>query len=59
MARLSFRIQSAQIVKRKKKDLAKAVLRGKFIAITAYIERTESSQLNDPMLHLKLLEKQK
>jgi hypothetical protein len=37
---------------------AKAVLRGKFIAMSAYIERTERSQINDLMLHLKLLEKQ-
>jgi hypothetical protein len=36
----------------------KAVLRGKFIAMSAYIKRTESSQINDLMLHLKLLEKQ-
>jgi hypothetical protein len=39
-------------------DIAKAVLRGKFIAMTAYIERKERSQINDLMLHLKLLEKQ-
>jgi hypothetical protein len=39
-------------------DRAKAVLRGKFIAMNAYIKRTESSQTNDLMLHLKLLEKQ-
>jgi hypothetical protein len=38
-------------------DTAKAVLRGKFIAISAYIKRTERSQINNPMLHLKLLEK--
>jgi hypothetical protein len=37
---------------------AKAVLRGKFIAMNAYIKRTERSQINDLMLHLKLLEKQ-
>jgi hypothetical protein len=39
-------------------DIAKAVLRGKFIAMTAYIKRTERSQINNLMLHLKLLEKQ-
>jgi hypothetical protein len=39
-------------------DTAKAVLRGKFIAMTAYIKGTERSQINDLMLHLKLLEKQ-
>jgi hypothetical protein len=39
-------------------DTAKAVLRGKFIAMSAYIKRTERSQINDLMQHLKLLEKQ-
>jgi hypothetical protein len=39
-------------------DTAKAVLRGKFIAMSAHIEKTERSQNNDLMLHLKLLEKQ-
>jgi hypothetical protein len=38
-------------------DTAKSVLRGKFIAMSAYIKRTESSQINDLMLHLKLPEK--
>jgi hypothetical protein len=38
-------------------DTAKAVLRGKFIAMSAYIKRTERSQINALMLHLKLLEK--
>jgi hypothetical protein len=37
---------------------AKAFLRGKFIAISAYVKRTERSQINCLMLHLKLLEKQ-
>jgi hypothetical protein len=35
-------------------DTAKAVLRGKFIAMNAYIKKTERSQIND----LKLREKQ-
>jgi hypothetical protein len=39
-------------------DTAKAVLRGKFIAMSAYIKKTERSQINDLLLHLKLLEKQ-
>jgi hypothetical protein len=34
---------------------AKAVLRGKFIAIRPCVKRTERSQINDLMLHLKLL----
>jgi hypothetical protein len=37
-------------------DTAKAVLRGKFIAMNVYIKRTDRSQINDLMLHLKLLE---
>jgi hypothetical protein len=39
-------------------NIEKAVQRGKFIAMSAYIKRSERSQINDPMLHLKLLEKQ-
>jgi hypothetical protein len=38
-------------------DLAKAVLRGKFIAMSAYIKMTERLQMNYLLLHLKLLEK--
>jgi hypothetical protein len=37
-------------------DTAKAVLGGKFIAMSAYIKRTERSQISDLMLHLKFLE---
>jgi hypothetical protein len=40
-------------------DTAKAVLQGKFIVMSAYVKRTERSQINDLMQHLKLLEKQK
>jgi hypothetical protein len=36
-------------------DTAKAVLRGKFIAMSAYIKNSERSQINDVMTHLKLL----
>jgi hypothetical protein len=39
-------------------DTAKAMLRGKFIAISAYIKKTETSQINNLIMHLKLLEKQ-
>jgi hypothetical protein len=38
-------------------ERAKAVLRGKFIAMSAYIKRSERPQINDLMLHPKLLEK--
>jgi hypothetical protein len=36
-------------------DKAKAGLRGKFIALKACIKNTERSQINNLMLHLKLL----
>jgi hypothetical protein len=39
-------------------DTAKAVIRGKFIAMTAYIKKTEISQINDLMIHLKLLKQE-
>ena len=37
---------------------AKAVLRGKFIAIQSYLKKQEKSQVNNPSLHLKKLEKE-
>jgi hypothetical protein len=39
-------------------ETAKAVLRGKFIAMSAHIKRAERSQINDLTLQLKHLEKQ-
>ena len=39
-------------------DAAKAVLRGKFIAIQFYLKKQEKSQINDLTLHLKELEKE-
>jgi hypothetical protein len=39
-------------------NVTKAVLRGKFISMSASIKRSEKSQINDLMLYLKLLEKQ-
>ena len=39
-------------------DAAKAVLRGKFIAIQAYLKKQEKSQVNNPTVHLKELEKE-
>jgi hypothetical protein len=39
-------------------DTVKAVLRGKFIATSAYIKRTERSHINDLILQLQLLQKQ-
>jgi hypothetical protein len=38
-------------------DATKAVLRRKFITMSAYIKRTERYQINDLMLPLKFLEK--
>ena len=39
-------------------DTIKAVLRGKFIAIPAYLKKQEKSQINNLTLHLKQLEKE-
>ena len=39
-------------------DAAKAVLRGKFIALQAYLKKQEKSQINNLTLHLKELEKE-
>ena len=39
-------------------DAAKAVLRGKFIAIQSYLKKQEPSQINNLSLHLKQLEKE-
>ena len=39
-------------------DAAKAVLRGKFIAIHSYLKKQETSQINKLTLHPKQLEKE-
>ena len=39
-------------------DTVKAVLRGRFIAIQAYLKKQENSQINDLTLHLNQLEKE-
>ena len=39
-------------------DSVKAVLRGMFIAIQAYLKKQEKSQINNLPLHLKQLEKE-
>ena len=39
-------------------DTVKAVLRGRFIAIQAYLKKQERSQINNLTLHLKQLEKE-
>ena len=39
-------------------DAAKAVLRGKFIAIEACLKKQEKSQINNVTLNLKELEKE-
>ena len=42
----------------KRCDAAKAVLRGKFIAIQSYLKIQEKPQINNLTLHLKQLEKE-
>ena len=39
-------------------DTVKAVLRGMFIALQAYLKKQEKSQINNLTLHLKQLEKE-
>ena len=39
-------------------DTIKAVLRGKFIALQAYLKKQERSQINNLTLHLKQLEEE-
>ena len=39
-------------------DVAKAVLRGKFIAVQAYLKKQETSRINNLTLNLKQLEKE-
>ena len=39
-------------------EIAKAVLRGKFIAIQAYLKKQEKSPINNLTTHLKELEKE-
>ena len=39
-------------------DTVKAVLRGRFIALQAYLKRQEKSQINNLTLHLKQLDKE-
>ena len=39
-------------------DAAKAVLRGKFIAIQSYLKKQEKHQIDSLTLHLKQLEKE-
>ena len=40
-------------------DSVKAVLRGRFIAIQAYLKKQEKNQINNLTLHLNQLEKEK
>ena len=40
-------------------DAAKVVLRGQFTAIQSYLKKQEKSQINNLILHLKELEKEK
>ena len=39
-------------------DSVNAVLRGRFITIQAFLKKQEKNQINNPILHLKQLEKE-
>ena len=39
-------------------DTVKAMLRGRFLAIQAYLKKQEKSQINNLTIHLKQLEKE-
>ena len=39
-------------------DSVKAVLRGRFIAVQAYLKKQEKHQINNLILHIKQLEKE-
>jgi hypothetical protein len=39
-------------------DIAKAVLREKFIVMSAYIKKIQTSQINNLMMHFDLLDKE-
>ena len=39
-------------------DTVKAVFRGRFIAVLAYLKKKEKNQINNLTLHLKRLEKE-
>ena len=40
-------------------DAAKAVLRGKFITVQSYLKKQEKHRLDNQMLHIKQLEKER
>ena len=40
-------------------DAAKAVLRGKFIALQSYLKKQEKTRIDNLTLHLKQLEKER
>ena len=50
--------ENEHITKQNLWDTAKAVLRGKFIAIQAYLKKIETFQTNNLTLHLQELEEQ-
>ena len=39
-------------------DMAKAIIRGKFIPLQVYLQKEEQAQINNLTLHLKKLEKE-
>ena len=50
--------ENENIITQNLRNSVKAVLRGRFIAIQAYLKKQEKSQINNLTLHLKQLEKE-
>ena len=50
--------ENENIITQNRWDSVRAVLRGRFIAIQAYLKKQEKNQINNLTVHLKLIEKE-
>ena len=55
---ISRQAENKNITYQNLREVAKAVLKGEFIAIQSYLKKQEKSQINNLTLHLKQLEKE-